>query len=629
MKAARVLALLLLVTACGQPTDRQQTPAASASAALPTGGTLRIATPALPPTGLVLTGAEGAQALDPHGGTAWYDSAELFRCCLLRTLVSYVGRPTDQGGTELRPDLAESLPEVSSDGLAWTFHLKHGVRYAPPLADTEITSSDFVRAFLRLLPRQVTGLALDPGIVGVSEFRAGSASTISGLETPDRYTLRVRLKRPAGNLPARFAFPDVAPIPPSPHDPAAPLGVATGHDDDYGRFLVAAGPYMVEGSEQIDFSAPAAKQQPASGFVPGTSLTLVRNPSWSAALDDLRPAYVDRIEIKVGGDLDSVSTDLDKGAIDLSFYAGPPPQTPLEQVERYRADPGLGQVRTNPRDFVRAIALNLALPPFDDIHVRKAVSLAIDKSQLIELAGGAATGEVAGHIVLNSLEDNILLAYDPYRTSGSHGDPEAARKEMAQSKYDGDGDGRCDDPACQTVPGVTFRVSSAQAELVTANLAEIGIKAAIELVEPQDSFGRWFNPKERLGFIVGLAYGKDDLNAASYFSSNFDSRTSLSDDVTNGTMVGASAERLKTWGYAAANLPNVDDRIDDCLAKTGGSMVECWAALDQYLMENVVAWVPYTFENYIRAVSNRVVHYSFDQSMAQPALDQIAVKPGG
>jgi hypothetical protein len=45
-------------------------------------------------------------------------------------------------------------------------------------------------------------------------------------------------------------------------------------------------------------------------------------------------------------------------------------------------------------------------------------------------------------------------------------------------------------------------------------------------------------------------------------------------------------------------------------------------------MENVVAWVPYTFENYIRAVSNRVVHYSFDQSMAQPALDQIAVKPG-
>lgn len=54
---------------------------------------------------------------------------------------------------------------------------------------------------------------------------------------------------------------------------------------------------------------------------------------------------------------------------------------------------------------------------------------------------------------------------------------------------------------------------------------------------------------------------------------------------------------------------------------------QCWAALDQYMMERVVPWVPYVFERYTRPVSPRVLHYSFDQLMSQPALDQIAVSP--
>ena len=74
-------------------------------------------------------------------------------------------------------------------------------------------------------------------------------------------------------------------------------------------------------------------------------------------------------------------------------------------------------------------------------------------------------------------------------------------------------------------------------------------------------------------------------------------------------------------------MPNIDDRIDLCHAQTGSSQVQCWAALDQYLMESVVPWIPYEFERHTRTVSARVVHYSFDQSIALPALDQIAVAP--
>ena len=166
-----------------------------------------------------------------------------------------------------------------------------------------------------------------------------------------------------------------------------------------------------------------------------------------------------------------------------------------------------------------------------------------------------------------------------------------------------------------------------QAELVAANLMEIGIEIEISEEAPEEGLARAFDPFERVALLVGLPYGKDSLNAAPIFRSLFDSRWSIGDDFTNGTMVGASPERLAAWGYDVTEVPSVDDRIDACLTLVGGAMVQCWADLDQYLMENVVPWVPYSFERYARTVPPRIVHYSFDQSVAQPAFDQIALEP--
>jgi peptide/nickel transport system substrate-binding protein len=450
---------------------------------------------------------------------------------------------------------------------------------------------------------------------------------------PDAYTLRIHLRQPAGDLPSRFAVPDTAPIPPSPADPGAALGVATGHDEDYGQFFVGTGPYMVEGAERIDFKLPARQQRPASGYVPARSLTLVRNPSWRPETDELRPAHVDRIEIAIGGTLDELSSQIDDGRLDFVFSSGAPPQSPPEQIERFRADPAQGQVHPDSRDIMRYIEMNLALPPFDDLQVRKAMNLVIDKSGLLELAGGAQIGQVTGHLVVDSLEENLLLAYDPYATPDGHGDPQAAREEMRLSAYDDDDDGRCDDPACTDVGMVTFRLTPEQADLVVANLAEIGISAKIEATFPPpevDVFGMFHDPAQRLGLIAGGPWAKDTLNAAHFFRPVFDSRYTLSDEATNGHMVGASKEQLDLWGYRPIELPKVDDRIDACLALLDSTtQVQCWASLDQYLMEKVVPWVPLFVESYTRTVSSRVVHYSFDQLAALPALDQIALSPGG
>jgi len=152
-------------------------------------------------------------------------------------------------------------------------------------------------------------------------------------------------------------------------------------------------------------------------------------------------------------------------------------------------------------------------------------------------------------------------------------------------------------------------------------------------VPPIEVFERWFDPIERTPLLLGLAYGKDYLNASSFFTANFDSRASIGDqftigdEFTNGTMVGASPEQLEAWGYDPIELPNIDDRIDRCQAEPESSQVQSWAALDQYMMESVLAWIPYVFELHTRTTSTRVAEFSWDQFMAQPALDRIALEP--
>src|SRR6478672_2997199 len=118
-------------------------------------------------------------AFDPQ--KEYYQVSFLYyQCCLLRTLLSYNGLDSTHGGNELRPDLATGMPTVSSDGLTWTFHMKSGIHYAPPMQDVEITSQDIVRALEReLTPSVAAGYSFyyNPAIEGSAEFADGKAKT--------------------------------------------------------------------------------------------------------------------------------------------------------------------------------------------------------------------------------------------------------------------------------------------------------------------------------------------------------------------------------------------------------------------------------------------------------------------
>jgi peptide/nickel transport system substrate-binding protein len=437
---AAVLATMVLASACtggGGHAERPTRPPGS-------GGTLR----------LVLTNLEGG--VYPDGGydplqTNYNPALELARCCVFRTLMSYDGGPATEGGNIPRPDLAARVPTVSPDRLTWTFTIRSGIHYAPPLQRVEVTSADFVRALERAWSpappalTKATGQKLLGGddpltmvdmIEGARAYADGAASTVSGLETPDPHTLRVRLTQPRGDLDYLFATPPTAPIPPNPASLTAAFGVAQGHDLDYGKgFQVGTGPYMLEGAAKVDFSLPPDRQSPASGAAPN-SVTFVRNPSWDRSTDSLRVAYVDRIVLVGAKDLDQGERMVEQDQADLVFDF----TAPNSLVERYQATPDLrDRVHVTPFDTVTILMLNVATAPLDDVHVRKALNYAIDKTALVPVFRAMTTSTPATHLATDGVEGNLLRNYAPYGTGV--GDLEAAHREIAQSRYDGDGDG--------------------------------------------------------------------------------------------------------------------------------------------------------------------------------------------
>ena len=614
------LTLGLVAAACGGDGGGTDTPggpgASGASGEVPTGGTMRLALQ-----------SDMQEAFDPqkeYYGVAW----AFYRCCLLRTLLSYNGKTTAEGGAEVQPDLAEAMPESSADGLTWTFRIKPGIHYSPPLDDVEVTAQDFIRA----LERGACGECSTGGysfyysaIEGFAEFAAGEADAISGLEAPDEHTLVVTTTEPTGDLPYRMAMPAAAPIPPNPNDPDARLGIADGHDANFGRFQVGTGPYMFEGTEQLDFTVDAADREPVSGYEVGQSFVLVRNPSYDPDTDDLREGYVDRIEVQIGGDANDLALKVDAGEIDMVYDGVPPAQ----QVQRYASDPELeNRLHSAPSDAVRYIEMNLALPPFDDIHVRKALNLVLDKEGFRQLRGGPLFGELAGHIMVDSLQGNALLDYDPYATPNGRGDLEAAKAEMAQSVYDADGDGVCDDPACE---GIVTIIDEAdpypdQTALLSQSVEPLGLSLDVKTFERTTMYAKCEDPNTHWQLCPSVSWGKDYPDGYTFGPPLFSRDAIGPESCCNDTMLGITPEMLVERGYTGdEEIPSAEEQIDACIPATGDERLQCWADLDTYLMEEVVPWVPYLFDNNVQVTSARIASWSFDQFAGLPALDRIAV----
>jgi oligopeptide transport system substrate-binding protein len=182
-------------------------------------------------------------SMDPVQGSSQY--ANLMNTSIFDTLYEYkyLARPY-----ELKPQLAESLPEVSEDGLTYTFRIKQGIEFSddecfPDGIGREVIAEDFVYSIKRMFdPKtQPQGAWLWQGrIVGLDDWKdAGSdySAEIEGLKAIDRYTIQVKLTQPYPQLTYTFAMG---------YSGVVPREAVEHYGKEFGINPVGSGPFVLQ-----------------------------------------------------------------------------------------------------------------------------------------------------------------------------------------------------------------------------------------------------------------------------------------------------------------------------------------------------------------------------------------------
>ncbi len=568
-------------------------------------------------------------ALDDFGFTGAFDPTGEYvgiafnsYHALLRTLMS-TRHTAGVEGNKLFPDLAVDAPAISSDGLSYTFKLKQGVKFGPPLSRA-ITSKDVEYAFERInaAPLVAQYGFYYCGVIKGMDCQAPRPAPVSGIETPDDATIVFHLSQPTGDFLFRLSMPATAPIPQEVAKCFAKAG-------DYGRFVISSGPYMIKGSDQLNVSSCGA-MKPISGFDPTRKLIMVRNPNHDQGADKLLANYLDGIQIVVDTNVQDIFNKVQSGALDAS-YVNQPPKSILAQ---YLTDPAKKKfLRSSPDDQTWYITMNLAEPPFDDLHVRKAVSFVLDKAAILQTWGGSTFGQIATHIMPPTLLNNQLdQSYNPYATPDFHGDLAKAQAEMKQSRYDSNKDGTCDAAQCRGLVIMSRNVTpfTDMEPVVVSGLAKLGIRVTPRELATGAAYTTIQTVKNRIPIALNPSWIKDYADAYTFAAPLFGSSSINASGNVNYSLVGltpAKAAELSITIPSGTKIPSVDADVAACgqIPATNPNRTSCWANLDKKLMEQVVPWVPYLWSNNITILTPSVTKFEFDQSSAYISLTQIAV----
>ncbi|MFQ5784110.1 MAG: ABC transporter substrate-binding protein [Alphaproteobacteria bacterium] len=294
------------------------------------------------------------------------------------------------GTTELMPDLAESYT-VSPDGLVYTFKLRKGVKFHN---GRTLTSADIKYSIERSVDpaTQSPGQGFFLSIKGFDDMAAGKAKSLSGITTPDDDTVVIELSHPDATflqvLAINFAF-------------AVPKEEVAKYGQDFGRHPVGTGAY-----EMADWTL-------------GQRVVFEKNP------DYFRPGvpYLDKITFEVGQDPTVALLRLQRDEVDV--LGDPIPSAQFLKVKNDPANKDLivegGLLHTG------YITMNVTKPPFDNVLVRRAVNMAINKERVLRIVNNRG-------VVANQPLPPAMPGYDTgYK--GYPYDPTKAKALLAEAGY--------------------------------------------------------------------------------------------------------------------------------------------------------------------------------------------------
>jgi peptide/nickel transport system substrate-binding protein len=398
-----------------------------------------------------------------------------------------------------------------------------------------------------------------------------------------------------------------------------------GQAGKYGQNLVSTGPYMIAGSDKVDASSCSAIK-PASGYDGQTIYDLVRNPNYSAPTDSqaARENFPDEVKFIVNASFDDIYNKIEAGELDMAASTIPP-QVLAKYCSPGKLDPRCHQ---NSGDRTWYMYMNLTQPPFDDLKVRQAMNWIVNKTALVQAWGGPTIGDVANHIVPDSMFNNQLAEYKPYRTDGNFGSVAKAKKALKGSKYDTKGDGTCSASVCKNILLVadTRGVDEKMLPVLQADAKKIGVTFKVRTVK--GAYPTLQTPKNNVAISERPGWGKDYGDASTFFIPLFASYDIIANGNPNYSLIGLTPALAKKVGATGSinNVPSIDKDIDKCQALTGGPRLTCWENLDKTVMTKIVPWIPYLWAKVTRVTSTNVTKYEFDQFGTTPAYAHIAVK---
>jgi peptide/nickel transport system substrate-binding protein len=408
-----------------------------------------------------------------------------------RLLKYKAGPGVRPGSFALEGDLAESWQQPTDT--TYVFTLKKGVRFQPkpPVNGRELIAADVRYTFERLLTEKGSNASM---------YRS-----IAKVEALDKYTVKFALQEP-------FAwFLDMV------ASPMAGAIVARECVEKFGDLkrpeaVVGTGPWMLE------------------SYKPNVSITLVRNPGY------FTPGlpYIDRVEMVIDEDNASRMAAFLSGKYDLGWeFPGTIDRADWLQIrDRLRQTRPRLQSAEFASNVVNDISLRTDQKPFSDMRVRQAISLAMDRKEIID-ATLEGVGVVNGP--LPAALSDWALPIDQLGEGARYyaHDPAEAKRLLAAAGYPNGF------PAsvCFNSYGSTVLVDTVQ--LVLKHLKAVGIDARLD----QKEYGA-YQATCRLGKFDSMGFGPltpflepDNFLYSQYFTGEPRNRSHVRDPVLDDLLV--------------------------------------------------------------------------------------------
>ena len=295
---------------------------------------------------IVITYKDDVATLDPAIGYDWQNWSMIKS--LFDGLMDY--KP---GTTELVPDLAESH-EISENGQTFTFKLRKGVKFHN---GREMTAEDVKYSIDRVVNpvTQSPGQGFFASIKGYDEAAEGKADGVAGIVVVDPYTIKFELTRPDATFLHVMAIN---------FSHVVPKEEVEKYGADFGKNPVGTGAFKL------------------GEWTLGQRVVFEKNPDyWNKGVP-----YLDSITFEIGQEPIVALLRLQKGEIDIPGDGIPPAkfQEVMNDPEQKARVVEGGQLHTG------YVTMNTNIAPFDNVKVRQAVNMAINKERIVQLINNRA-----------------------------------------------------------------------------------------------------------------------------------------------------------------------------------------------------------------------------------------------